>query len=294
MRLHLLVEVGMPKRIGILRNDMYIADNLQHFRNGKFSRFPLQKDFVAVLEPVDPAATKVMRDLENPAHDDLSPERIDDLKQRKQVARAFGTLVAWIRESIKAKTQSATSAEVTLDELNPFFASPEKQERVSGDEKGEQHPETTLITLKPDRSKKPQTGAGRSGELGGGGGKHHNSNGGGRTSGGGEGAGTRGIGKKGGRKIPVANFRNVVIPSTSGHVRRLSFTPLAEGLVSLQVVASGLANAVVVPFVRIDGGVNTFEAISGQRVTVDVDLFIPFSGPVEVALIPLESANEAE
>jgi len=294
VRLHLLVEVGMPKRIGILRNDMYITDNLQHFKNGKFSRFPLQKDFVAALEPADPSATKLMRELENPAHDDLSPERIDDLKRRKEVIQAFSKLVNWIRDSIRAKTQSVTSAEVTLDELNPFFASPEKQERVSGDGNTEEHPETTLITMKTSHRKKAQSGIGSAGELGGGGGKHPNNKDGGRTSGGGEGSGSQGTGTQGGHRIPVGELRNVVVPTTSGHVRRLSFTPLGDGRVRLQIVTSGLATSTIVPFVRMDCSADTFEVVSGQRMTVEVDLSIPFPGPVEVALIPLESANEAE
>lgn len=294
MRLHLLVEVGLPKRVGILRNDMFITDNLQHFRNGRFSRFPLQKDFVAALEPVDPAATTLMRELENPAHDDLSPERIDDLARRKKVIRAFGALVSWIRDSIRDRTQSATSLAVALDELNPFFASPEKQERVTGDSKGEEHPETALIVLKPNRRKKEQSGAGGAGELGGGGGRSPNGSDGGRTSGTGAGAGTQGTGNVGGHKIPVGDLRNVILRGGTRHVRRLSFTPLADAEVRLQVVASGLANATVVPFERVDGGAAVFRVFSGQRMSVDVNLFIPFSGPVEVALIPQERANETE
>ncbi len=64
-RLRILQMKGLQRKVGILRNGMYIVDNLRPFGHA-LARFPLSKDFVAVLEPVDSKTSGVLRDLESP------------------------------------------------------------------------------------------------------------------------------------------------------------------------------------------------------------------------------------
>jgi hypothetical protein len=286
MRLRLLVDAGLPKRVGLLRNDMLITDSLGHFGD-KLTRFALQKDFVAVVEPLDADAGRLIRSLENPRHDELSAERLDDPSEKRRTVAAFKKLIKWIRTSIQSKTLNATTSEVALDEMNQFFASAQQRERVTGGADGEEHPETILITPRAVK-RRPTSGAGSEGTLGGAGGKTTNSSSGGRTSGGGSGAGTGGDGSRGGKRVPVLDPRNRIIPSDRGHVRRITFTAAADANVRLQVVATGLSAPIELPFRRLDGAPAVFAVTKDQRVSVDVDLFVPFSGPVEIALVPVE------
>jgi hypothetical protein len=53
---------------------MMITDNLKHFGD-KFSRFPLYRDFVALVEPLDDQGNALIKKLEGPRHDELSAER---------------------------------------------------------------------------------------------------------------------------------------------------------------------------------------------------------------------------
>ena len=289
MRLRLLVDAGLPKRVGFLRNDMLITDSLSHFGD-RLTRFALQKDFVAVVEPLDPAAGSLIRSLENPRHDELSAERLDDPSEKRRTIAAFKKLIRWIRTSIQSKTLNTTTSEVALDEMNQFFASSRERERVTGGADGEEHPETILITPRAVR-RTPSSGAGTQGTLGGAGGKTSNSSSGGRTSGGGSGEGTGGDGRRGGQRVPVLDPRNRIVPSARGHVRRITFTATADANVRLQVVATGLSKPIELPYRRLDGGPAVFPVIQDQRVSIDIDLFVPFSGPVEIALVPIEGSS---
>lgn len=286
MRLRVLVEVGLPKRVGFLRNDMLITDSLGQFGD-RLTRFALQKDFVAVVEPADAEAGRLIRSLENPRHDELSAERLDDPAEKRRTITAFRKLIKWIRASIQLKTMNATTSEVALEEMNQFFASPREQERVTGAVDGEEHPETILITPRTVK-RRPTSGAGGEGALGGAGGRKPNRSSGGGTSGGGSGPGTGGDGRRGGEKIPVLDPRNRILPSDGGHVRRITFTAAKAATVRLQVVASGLSAPIELPYRRVDGGPNVFSVDQDQRISIDVDLFVVFSGPVEIALVAVE------
>ncbi|WP_457395638.1 hypothetical protein, partial [Roseateles sp. P5_E1] len=94
--LTLLQHEGLPRRVGILRNGMYIADNLSHFGH-PLRRFSLSRDFVAVLQPDDRDTSARVRDMENPRHDEISADRIDDERLRKKLKAAFKKVGNWIR-----------------------------------------------------------------------------------------------------------------------------------------------------------------------------------------------------
>lgn len=51
IRLHMLLRDGLGYTIGIVRNGMYITDNLAHF-DEPFKRFPLHREFALIIEPV--------------------------------------------------------------------------------------------------------------------------------------------------------------------------------------------------------------------------------------------------
>ena len=134
VKLHLLLREGQKYTVGIIRNGMYITNNLSYF-NEPFQRFPLYKEFAAVIEPNGVPESEWFRRLENPRHDSLSADRILDPKLREIGMRGFSELACKIRKEIKklAKTQSESS--IDLDELNEFFVMDgTRSENVPGSE----------------------------------------------------------------------------------------------------------------------------------------------------------------
>ncbi len=62
VRIHILVEEGLPKRVGIVRNGMLITTSLEHF-GSKLERFPGSREFIALVEPISTDAGKILKTL---------------------------------------------------------------------------------------------------------------------------------------------------------------------------------------------------------------------------------------
>ena len=124
VRMHMLIRDGLGYTIGIIRNGMYITDNLSYF-NEPFKRFPLHRDFAVIIEPAGKSESEWFKRLENPRHDSLSAERITDPELRARGQKAFEKLAKEIRSRIRALAKSQPSNTLELDELNDFFVSDE-------------------------------------------------------------------------------------------------------------------------------------------------------------------------
>jgi hypothetical protein len=120
VRMHTLLRDGLRYTVGIIRNGMYITDNLTYF-NEPFKRFPLHKEFAVIIEPEGVAEGEWFKRLENPRHDTLSAERITDPALRAQGERAFSRLAKEIRNRIREVARSQPVDSVDLDEMNEFF-----------------------------------------------------------------------------------------------------------------------------------------------------------------------------
>ena len=145
-----LVDDGLDKRVAIIRNGMLITDNLKHFGDS-FRRFAMYKDFIAVVEPKNKKGNALIRQLENPSHDDLSAEWITDKATKRQAIRAMRELKDGIREAIKSKTFTEPEDETELDEMNEFFSESYDSDKIP-DPEAETNPE--IIEYSPPARKK--------------------------------------------------------------------------------------------------------------------------------------------
>jgi len=124
--MRMLLRDGLGYTLGIVRNGMYITNNLANFGE-QFLRFPLHRDFAVLVEPNGKIESEWFKRLENPRHDDLSAERITDPALREQGERAFAKLALAIRTKIRELAKTDPTSTMELDELNDFFASDESR-----------------------------------------------------------------------------------------------------------------------------------------------------------------------
>ncbi len=281
--IRLLQQEGFPKRIGILRNGMYITDELGHFGD-KFRHFSMHRDFVGLVEPADKEAGVWMKSLENPSHDSLDPERLASEEERRNARKAGKLLASLIRDTVREFAKPESGEETDLEELSRFF---DVDAEGAEDENGELDLTTSKVVRPPADTKKkkvaklPPTGNGEGEE---GGNQDGEEDGNDAEEGGGSGGGTGdGDGGTGTRKkikaVSLDQPRTLVPDKQNARIRRLCFTPEISGQINLGLEYTGVSDSTPIPLK--DGGL-TVLCRKGVRCQVDVELEQPYSGPLEI------------
>lgn len=279
-RLRLLVQDGLPKRLGILRNGMFICDNLTHFGE-RFARFPGYRDFVATLEPSDRASNTWLRGMESPRHDEFSQERLLTQGERTAASTAGQRLAREVRDIIKAQAKPIPKEVTDLDELSEFFVV---------DSGGRNHDEgprdlKTLIlgTANPQKTKRTskQPGADADDESGGLHQQHGNGHATDRTGpGAGEGPESGGTGPSRKRvSLPLSDPRTLMPDPQDARLRQVYFTPLSSGIALLEFEGSGLSEPVPL---TTEPRLTRVNCTAGQRHSILVRFVEPYAGPIEV------------
>lgn len=293
-RLRIMQAKGLPRKVGILRNGMYIADNLRQFGH-PLARFPLSKDFVAVLEPADRQTSGILRDMESPKHDEFSADRIDDPTRRNKLRSGMKKVGAWIREIIKSETEIAADSEVLLDELNRFFPSVSDQQAIPDSSLVNDDPETTKLL--PKKIKIRPIGSGDQGDSGSSGGQKKSKGSGGRTSGNAKGKGRGSQGGRGGKNFGYYALRNSIPSDGHGVTRLITFTPDSSGMALLELSAVGIHADEVLVIQAIDGKpcakTPKIELNENERLSMSVRFMNPYTGPINMVLSRIEGQNDA-
>lgn len=288
MRVRILVEKGLPRRVGFIRNGMLITDNLRYF-DRPLARFQNSRDFVAIVEPANDEASKLLKSLENPAHDAFSAERINDVAKRGVAIKALRELGDLLRQTIKEVTGIQSQASVVLDELGEYFAS-ETRGDSSSNSSGVSDPENYRYSA---RRKDIRERAGGNGATGGGqqrggskSGKNKDQR---RGSGqeGGQGEGDNGS-FGGGDFVDLKDIRNrIEFSERKGVLRRIFFSSDVSGNVKLDINAVGVNSPVRLVASSVDVGVISegsvvIDVSDDRRYSLLVSFDEPYDGPIEV------------
>jgi len=298
MRVRVLIEEGMPCRVGFIRNGMLITDNLRHFGH-PLQQFRGSRDFVVVVEPEDKGSGVLLKKLENPAHDGFSAERLPDASKRDEAAKAMRRLGKELRDIIKATTGVKHEGSVVLDELGRFFSETGKTDKPD-DPNAEHDPERYTYESKRRKSKSRKAPSPAGGERGGQSQTGTGSGGKGGGSGSGTGRGTGGRGTAGDREpVVLREVRNLIRSDGSGAAtsRELHFTPEASGPIELMVQATGVnapegLNVTAADAGTPGSGVLTVDVKDGERCKVTVSFDEPYDGPIELIAVSRAAVEE--
>lgn len=291
-RVRLAVKEGLPRRIAFIRNGMFITDSLEKF-DDKLRRFPMFREFSALVEPVGEKEVIWLRSLENPRHDMLSADRLTNPDEREAARIAGRKLAKAVRDAIKSKAKSEVGAETELEELSEFFALEERAEEA---EEGDRDPYSFKVKkqVKPKKVRKTKPPVSEDeGEEGGASQEDENeSDGGNGGTGPGEGEGTGGKGKRAVRlPMPLLNPRTQLPDSADPRRRIVRFTPEKSGPAILKFQALGLNKPENLP---VTGGDIAVNCTAGERHEVEVTFELPYGGPVEIVSWLGGSSDEAQ
>lgn len=287
IRVRILIDKGMPSRIGFVRNGMLITDHLAHFGH-PLARFPGAKDFICLVEPADDEAGKLLKQLENPAHNSFSAERLSDPAKRDSAKKAMSGLGKKLRAMIKEQAGIQHEASSLVDELAHLFG--EGGGTVAAGASGEPDPERYTYKVVRQESSGKSSPGGIDGQRGGNKGGQQGNNTTSPGSGGGGSAGPKGDGAKGvqGQRqtIALAGVRNRAANS-NGKERTLFFTVGVSSVVELTIHATGV-NAPELLIVtsasvgKLEKGKIVLSVEGGERQQLNVEFDEPYDGPIEI------------
>ncbi|WP_262269596.1 hypothetical protein [Microvirga yunnanensis] len=297
MRVRILIEEGMPRRVGFIRNGMLITDSLKHFGQA-LARFPGSRDFVVLVEPVDDGAGRLLKKLENPAHDGFSAQRISDPAKRGAAEAAMRKLGKQLRDLIRETTGVKHEGAVILDELGRFFAEPGKSDTPS-DPDAENDPEKYTYDVPRRKRQKRQAQMPAGGHQGGRSATGSGTSGNGGGAGTATGSGSGGIGARGDREVvELRDVRNRIRRDAAGRPRSrvLHFSPEAGGSIELSVQATGVNAPEQLVLTGTDsgtlkGGAVKLEVSEGERCSVTVSFEDSYDGPIEIIAVTRETAE---
>lgn len=296
VQVKVLVEDRLPKKICIIRNGMVITDNLSAF-NEPFSRFPMYKDFVAVVTFLDVCGSSFIKKLEDPKHKELSSDGLLNQEERDNAKRVMKKLGRQIRAAIKEHTFTEYENEVIAVEMREYFSAgsaADFERRNSQDD----DPETVKYKIEPRKKRSPtQVDADTDGndEAEGG----FNSQG-GDNSRGGKRRHPGGIDDaRSVRSIPLKDVRNILTPGGTATSRTIFFTPMSSAQVIISLDAVGINNNERLSVASAIGGTVTsgcllVDLVADQRVKIELELSESYSGPVEMRAVisPEVASNE--
>lgn len=266
----------LPRKVGLMRNTGMLITTRQ--RN--LIQFHGTRGFVAICRFDGDEGNALLRQMENPTHDQFEPDRIENDPKRQQQARtALRRVTSWIREEIAKHAAPPVSAEPTpLLELSRLLPDLEPEEDSFGDGvDGENEPSfggAPRVELKPRARPAPPSvpGPGEGEDDPEGWGIEQPANGGRRN----KSQKKRRQAQQGRREqIPVSDARMTQMPGYANRYQ-VSFTPGADGRASIDLMEAGDSQIVARDDLRIveqDGSLSpttTMELTAGQRVGFEI------------------------
>ena len=286
--LWLMLQEDCPQTVAILRRGMKITDKLKGLM-----RWVSCSDFVAVCICKSADGNALLRDMENPAHDNFEPARLG-VAGSLRGKRALKELADWIRREIKDLAESKIEKSVALSKMKDLFPAPDDNlpgENAEKDFDGGSAVVVNPVKIRPEKPDDLETdeedGPGDDeGDFPG--------------DSGGEGEGEGGSGSGGGSgekkrisEAPMKVDAVRVLSLKDGTDKRVMFTPGQTGAASLSLKVAGDSFTEDIGGVAevldgdvsgvVDGKVLLFVE-AGKRVSLDVRLANSFDGALSLVL----------
>lgn len=105
------------KAVGLSRNGMLITRSPYRMKAGSFAGTKPFDLFISV----EGKGSAVMKSLENPEHNSIEPERIDDLNERREKLKDFDVFVAEVKELVSGLALQEVDDETSVSDLDDLF-----------------------------------------------------------------------------------------------------------------------------------------------------------------------------
>lgn len=282
-QLRILVGENLPKKVCILRNGMFITDNLSGLKS--FSDF---KDFVAVFHCQDKIGNALLRAMEPPRHDDFEVNLLPTKEEQIKGKKALKEISDWVRECLKRHAKDPVSDVTEIDELKDFFGDEGDSDTGKGTEEINPYG-NVIIRGKPIKTRLQATEqSGQDAEAGDDLGEKGGRSDVGTGTGNGNGEVGSDEGSSGGvSQKSLVQINNVRATLSGSKSRKISFTPTMLGKIILNVKQAGADSDYDVLIIKaesgeIKNGGLVLEAVVGQRISLNIELNQEYPGALKV------------
>ena len=158
----------LPSKVGLMRRTGMLITTQQR----GLIRFPGLRRFIALCRFEAEAGNILLRQMENPQHNQFEPDHIEDAVQREQAVQALRRATDWIRRVIRERAAWPVSAEpAPLSELSRLLPDiqpedPFGNESADGGDREPAFGQAPLVTLKPVRRPRRTRGRDNDGDGG--------------------------------------------------------------------------------------------------------------------------------
>lgn len=286
--LRLLIREGLPRRVAVIRNGMFITDRLEGLK-----RFGGFKEFSGVLECKNDSGNELLRSIEPPRHDNFEPDRAATDDDREKATAALNELAEWVRKMLTRYAKDEVADVTSVDELADYFG--DDADLGSGETGEESDPlggvlfsprpiKRTKVRLKNRGDDRDSGGEGEGDEEGGGGST---------GEGGGDGRGGTGSGE-GGQSGATASpnpirVKNARVIAGSGTKRTIALTPevTSKARLSLYLAGADRDEPLVIKDSSkgvVHSGAVQIDVEAGRREMLEVEFDSKFAGAIRVVL----------
>lgn len=117
--INLLVTDTAPRKIALIRNDMLITESIPNF----WKRVPgALRDFVGIVEVLDPNGSQLIRLMEPPSHNSLDVDRMPTLEDKKKGDLVLEKLAEKLKELVNRHAGGSDEGFGRVNFMAEFFA----------------------------------------------------------------------------------------------------------------------------------------------------------------------------
>ena len=281
--LKILLEENLPKKVCVLRNGMFISENIIGLRS--FSDF---KEFSAVFTCNDTEGNSLLRAMEPPRHDDFKPELLSGDTEKLKGKKAIKEIAKMVRDALNRHAKDPVSDVTSIDELKDFFGD---ENESGGGKNNEETDPSGLIIIRAKQMKSKSLSSTKAGvdsglglDDGDAGGDHDTEHHGSKAT------QSDNPKQKGAGDNPAKSsvaLQNVRAIMHGGKSRKVFFTSTKTGIIQLKVLQVGADAEYEVAIHSASTGLLkgagvVVEVIKGERVEIELGMKQEYLGALKV------------
>lgn len=147
--LRIKLDDSYPRNICFIRNGIFITENQKTPGITRFSGF---NNFLAIFRCLNPVGNELLRQMENPSHDQFEQDRPDEERDKTRAANAMKELSKWVVKELKNHAKNKPTGVTNIEDLAEWFGY-EGEEGEGGID--EPNPAGATIQLKKLKIHKP-------------------------------------------------------------------------------------------------------------------------------------------